>query len=108
MPALDECHDQVVHALQKQGWITRKPLALTGEDGFQIYIDIAAERPTFTGKRYIEVKCFPQHNKTQEIYIAFGQYILYRAFLVKWKVDATVYLAVPTTAYEKLLVLWLI
>jgi hypothetical protein len=103
MPALDQCHPQAVRALEKAGWtITASPLTLETplHDHFA---DIAASRSSAIGSRQIivvEVKCFPpnSHHST-ELYVAIGQYLVYRELLVLNGIDAQIYLAIPTRAY---------
>ena len=101
MPTIDECQPQVIRALEREGWIIQTPL-LTGADGFSIYIDIFASKPEASA--YIEVKCLTQQKNNQDLYNALGQYVIYRAFLVKWRQSPSLYLAVPVTAYDELFV----
>lgn len=102
MPAIDECQPQIVRALEREGWTIQTPPLLTGNDGFSIYIDIFASKEDISA--YIEVKCLTQEKTNQDLYNALGQYIIYRAFLVKWRQSASLYLAVLTTAYDELFV----
>jgi hypothetical protein len=102
--ALDRCHQQVVRALEKDGWmVAKKPTKLYSEDR-QVFIDILAERGTNGSQEQIilsEVKCFPDRNDTtREIYIAFGQYLVYRAIIAELKRQIPLYLAVPEDAYQ--------
>ena len=80
MPRLDDCHEQVVHALEKDGWnVDDKPRRLIHQERL-VFIDIQAARGTNGSRQQIllaEVKCFPDRERTtQELYIAFGQYII--------------------------------
>src|SRR6185369_6134984 len=99
---LDSCHWQVVHALEKDGWtVNPKPTRLVNEiSGMIIKVDLRAER-NVDQRIFVEVKCYPEENKTQELYISFGQYILYRTFLEKEGIDIPLYLAVPKEVYER-------
>jgi hypothetical protein len=101
MSKLDSCHYEVVHALEKQGWtVDPKPLALVDRiSAMMIRIDLYAEREE-NQRIIVEVKCYPEHNKTQELYISFGQYIMYRAFLQIRDIDAPLYLAVPKPIFD--------
>jgi hypothetical protein len=106
MPALDSCHFQVVHALRKAGWsLADKPKYIDDvETETFVYIDIEASyKPNGavgeTRQIYVEVKCFPGKNVTQEVYIALGQYLIYRALLARQAIPVPLYLAVPSTAY---------
>jgi len=69
-----------------------------------VFIDIQAAKGVNGRRQQIllaEVKCFPdRESTTQELYIAFGQYILYRALLAQEEIDLPLYLAVPLDAYE--------
>jgi hypothetical protein len=105
MPALDKCHFQVVRALQKTGWtVSEKPrYVLDEETDTFIFIDVDATQGTngaVVHRIYVEVKCFPGHNASQELYIAFGQYLIYRTLLARQAISIPFYLAVPQTAYE--------
>jgi hypothetical protein len=107
LPALDSCHFQVVRALRKDHWkVTDKPKYIDDSDSEMfVYIDIEAVQETNGGETsprqiYIEVKCFPGKNSTQEIYISLGQYLIYRALLARQEIRAPLYLAIPHTVYE--------
>ena len=105
MPAYDSCHFQMARALQKAGWIVsdRPKYIVDDETDIFIVVDIEAHLRTngAEGRRiYVEVKCFPGQNATQELYIAFGQYMLYRTLLSRQDIGVPVYLAVPQAAYE--------
>lgn len=102
MPALDDCFPQVVHALQKDGWVVgNKPeRKLFGKR--LAYIDLVARNEAQAA--YVEVKCFPSAGAggggTQEEYIAVGQYIVYRTLLETLEDSTPLYLAVPHTIFE--------
>ncbi len=102
MSKLDSCHWQVVHALEKDGWtVNPQPAQLIDElSAMIVRIDLLAEREG-NERIFVEVKCYPQHNKTQELYISFGQYILYRTFLEAEAITTPLYLAIPKTVYEE-------
>lgn len=103
MPRLDDCHEQVVHALEKDGWsVDHRPRRLIHEERL-VFIDIQAAKGVNGSRQQIllaEVKCFPDRERTtQELYIAFGQYIIYRALLAQEEINLPLYLAVPLDAY---------
>jgi XisH protein len=107
LPALDSCHAQVVRALRKAGWtIADKPKYIgDAQTETFVYIDIEAiyqgnNEIARSSTIYVEVKCFPRKNATQEVYIALGQYLIYRAILDKQAVEVQLYLAVPRTFFE--------
>jgi hypothetical protein len=104
MPALDYCHPHIVHALEKDGWVVddREVRVRTGER--TVYIDLFASRQANGSRQQIllaEIKCFPDRNSTtRDLYIAVGQYIIYRAVLDEIGDTTTLYLVVPQTVYE--------
>jgi hypothetical protein len=98
LPAKDRCQDEVVRALQKDGWqVNTKPPRLNVMDIY-VHIDLEARKPD--EHLYIEVKYFPGYNDSQELYISFGQYVIYREILAKVLPNAVLYLAVPKEVYE--------
>ena len=104
MPSFDQCHNQVIRALQKDGWrITGQqvPMKLGRR---RVFIDLRATHGA-NGSRQelalIEVKCFPDpQNTSQDIYTAIGQYILYRAMLKELELDIPLYLSIPEAIYN--------
>ena len=94
MPAIDSCQPQVIRALQKAGWtIATKTTALQATSDMPIFIDIEAFK--LDARIYVEVKCFPAANRSQELHIAFGQYVIYREVIARLRPDSVLYLAVP-------------
>jgi hypothetical protein len=72
VPVLDSCHSQIVNALRKDGWnVSPKSPYILAPD-MAIYVDIAARRSANgsgdPAEIYVEVKCLPGHNITQELY----------------------------------------
>ncbi len=100
MPTKDSCHDSVIAALRKNGWQIVDELVKIRTGDLYIEVDIEAENTN--NHLFIEVKCFPQKNKTQELHIAFGQYFLYRSILTRRRPDALLYLDVPLAVYTQL------
>jgi hypothetical protein len=105
MPALDNCQTSVIRALEKEGWqIEQAPLKLrTPERTY--FIDLEASWQQNGTKKSLllaEVKCFgDSQGITQDIYIAVGQYLTYRAVLDIRQIDVPLYLAIPLFAYEQ-------
>lgn len=99
MPALDQYHTVVRHALEKDGWtITDDPLTLrVGVD--RIHIDLAAERLIIAEKGIqriaVEIKTFAGASKIANLEDALGQYVLYRMALRRTEPGRELYLAVP-------------
>ncbi len=104
--AFDVCHEQIVRALEKDGWqVDERPRRLNLKDRV-VYIDIQAMRQVNGSRQQIllaEVKCFPDRDSTtRELYIAFGQYIIYKAMLAELDIATPLYLALPGEVYNQL------
>ena len=106
MPALDQCHEHVVHALTKAGWkVEPKPYQLLIERrGVFIDLEISGN---FAGEReqilLVEVKCFPDRTSTtRDLYTAIGQYLVYRAMLELTGNSIPLYLSVPEDIFATL------
>jgi hypothetical protein len=102
MPVNDKYHNNVVNALEKEGWqITADPMTLYIH-GQHLYVDLRAEK----GNQVIlvEIKVF-EGNLSPATYLAqsLGQYLLYQVMvgLLNWNIP--VYLAVPEAAYKGVL-----
>jgi hypothetical protein len=99
MPKEVICQPQVIVALQKDGWIITAAQIIFRRPDLYVYIDLEAKKGDVTA--YIEVKCFPGANDTNEFYAALGQYFVYREVLVIDAPNASLYLAIPTTVWNK-------
>src|SRR5712691_8924559 len=94
MPAQDTCQPKIIRALEKDGWaVTDKPPGLYAASKMPAFIDLKASKTNTA--IYVEVKCFPRANRTQELHIAFGQYLIYREVLARLLPNTSLYLAVP-------------
>ena len=104
MPALDNCHEQVVNALKKAGWIITRTSKYFRIKKRTIFIDIEAQQNNNGHSQEIllvEVKCFADKDTlTQELYAAIGQYLVYRTILTELANSATLYLSVPSKIYD--------
>lgn len=101
MPALDNCHPQVVRALEKEGWVVSpKPYRLTFGERPYLFIDILAQHDD-SRIIIVEVKCF-NDNQLNDLYIAVGQYLIYRSLLRAKNISDPLYLAIPQDIYESL------
>ena len=105
MAAKDIFHDNVVHALQKDGWIvTNEPLSLKVSET-DLFIDIGAERFIAASKGReriaVEVKSFIKLSAVQDLKEAVGQFIIYEDALRLSPVNAdrVLYLAVRDETY---------
>jgi XisH protein len=100
MPALDACHPHIAHALQKAGWtVSPVPHAIRAPGRrYPLLADIRASR----GQEEIiivEVKCFLD-DPLVELYMAIGQYMVYRSLLQQSPRRPPLYLAIPNYAYH--------
>jgi hypothetical protein len=99
MPAKDVYHNQVRHALTKDGWtITHDPLRLSWGRK-DVYIDLGAERILAAEKQHIqiavEIKSFIGPSDMYDLEHALGQFVLYQSILKRREPNRTLYLAVP-------------
>lgn len=106
MSRLDVCHNQVVNALQKDGWaVDQFPFVLVTETR-RAFVDIRAVRKNNGHDEQIllaEVKCFTQRNsRSSDLYTAIGQYLVYRTMLIENNLIMPLYLAVPDDIYDEL------
>lgn len=103
MTAKDMIHDNVKHALIKDGWIiTHDPYTIEFEQEF-LYADLAAERVLAAEKGnekiVVEIKSFVGHSTIQDFKSALGQYILYLPILAKIAPEYKLYLAIGRDVY---------
>jgi hypothetical protein len=104
MPARDLFHDQVKHALIKDGWtITDDPLHIKWRKK-NLYVDLGAERLLAAEKAErriaVEIKSFVGRSDIADLEAALGQFVLYQTLLAKTSPERTLYLAVHATAFE--------
>jgi hypothetical protein len=104
VPKLDQCHYQIVRALQKAGWsVSPNPYVLRVERR-RLYIDIYAQMIQPEQPRRIivvEAKCFTDvKDEVNEFYTTVGQYLTYRGLLEQIGETIDLYLAIPLRAYE--------
>jgi hypothetical protein len=94
MPAIDQCHQQVVRALEKEGRVVApKPYTLpVPASSYPLFVDIEAHQVSAGEDKAIllvEIRCFSDESAaTTDLYIALGQYIVYRSLLRQNRVDA--------------------
>lgn len=103
MPAIDLCHLQVVHALEKAGWvIVASPLTLETSIN-DLFVDILASLVSENETQRIivvEIKCFTDtSSQMNDLYVAIGQYLVYRDLLAANGITDSLYLAIPSKAY---------
>jgi len=106
MPAKDIYHDTVKQALVKDGWtITHDPLRLQW-GAKDMYVDLGAERLLAAEKAghkiAVEVKSFIGPSEIEDLKIALGQFVLYRAVMQHTEPDRELYLAVRQATYSAL------
>src|SRR5579871_3533838 len=107
MPARDKYHNIVRHALLRDGWtITHDPyrIAIAMK---RVEIDLGAEQAIAAEKEHrkiaVEIKSFLGDSELNELENALGQYSLYRLMLLKREPERVLYLAVPHTLRDFLL-----
>lgn len=104
MPAIDQCEEQVVRALEKSGWlVTHQPFAIRinkSRAGY-VYADLRLRQKTDNQTIIVvEVKCFAStRTQLDEFYQAVGQYVSYRNALTINGMQLPVYLSVPSSVY---------
>ncbi len=104
MPAIDQCQEKIVRALQKEGWqVVRAPLRVQ-VDLRVACIDVEMSRGVNGSRELLllaEIKCLSGEDaNTAELYEALGQYLVYRAMIFERKLPHSVYLAVPEGAFD--------
>ena len=104
--AFDVCHEQIVRALEKAGWRVEEESVQLSVEERTVFIDIRA-RLDADGNTlqvlFVEVKCFPDKDRmTTEIYIALGQYMVYRTMLDQLGISFPLYLAVPGAIFTRI------
>ena len=104
MPAFDQCHGQVVRALEKDGWVIESQPVMYLIGRRRVFVDLQARRQVNgSGQQVmlVEVKCFPDPDSTtHELYAAIGQYIMYRAILKELAINVSLYLSIPEEVFE--------
>jgi hypothetical protein len=103
MPAYDQCHHQVVRALQKDGWQIMGQHVTLVAGKRKVHVDLRIQRGR-NGTReevfLLEVKCFPERSSwADELYTAIGQYLIYHAMLETLEQDWPLFLSIPTAVY---------
>lgn len=106
MPARDRYHDQVIHALIKDGWtITHDPLRL--QWGVKdMYVDLRAEQLLAAEKGpvkiAVEIKSFVGLSEMDDLEKAVGQFVVYHDVLSNIEPDRILYLAVNEVIFVDL------
>ncbi len=104
MAKRDLYHNQVKHALIKDGWtITHDPFTLQRRRK-NLYADLGAERLISAEKGHkkivVEIKSFLGKSDVKDLEQALGQYVLYRQLLNEAEPERILYLAVSTKVYK--------
>jgi hypothetical protein len=104
MPAYDRYHDEVRHALEKDGWtITDDPYTIDYKD-VTVYADLGAEKflAAEQGNRKIvvEIKSFVKKSLIQDLKDMLGSYDMYAGFLEVVDPERQLYMAISKVIYE--------
>lgn len=106
MPPRDSCHDAVVKALIKDGWIVTHDPYTVDWKGKTLFIDLGAERMIAAERGSVriavEIKCFIGPSPVADFEQALGQFGLYDGVLSVVDPDRVVYLAVPDDVVSEL------
>ena len=106
MPAKDIYHNNVITALEKDGWtITNDPLPLKiGER--TLSVDMGTEKlfaAENQGRKIaVRVKSFVSASPVHDLEQAVGQYILYEDILEQSEPERIIYLAIRTEVYAQI------
>ena len=105
MSARDFYHNNVIKALQKDGWvITHDPYRIKLSKGRNLFVDLGAERLIAAQKDLqkieVEIKSFRSPSDMKDPEDALGQFILYDRLLARYDPDRTLYLAIPDTVRQ--------
>jgi hypothetical protein len=104
VPALDQCHPQVVHALEKAGWrVVFAPYVIHVDDKRAFADMILSKGTNGTSEQMIvlEVKCFPAGRAfTHELYNALGQYLVYREMMRLDNAVVPLFLSIPIEVFN--------
>lgn len=104
--ARDRFHDAVRRALEKNQWtITADPYIIR-LDYTAVEIDLAAEQllaaETAERKIAVEIKSFLGPSRIYDFHLALGQFLTYRLAMAHDDPERSLYLAVPSDAYEQI------
>jgi hypothetical protein len=103
MPAKDKYHDQIISALQRDGWTIEAEHYHISIGTMGIFPDILASRGE-QQKILVEIKGFyDRYSFTAQFAEAVGKYLLYRDAIDLVGLQMPVYIAVPQSAWETLL-----
>ncbi len=98
MSQLDKCHQQVLNALAKEGWVLRKNQVYLAYRQRIVYIDAVMVRSWDRELILIEIKCITD-DMTTEVYAAIGQYLIYRE-MIRLRSEGELFLAIPTVGFD--------
>jgi hypothetical protein len=103
--ARDKYHKHVRNSLENDGWtITHDPYRFRYLSSKDQEVDLGAEKNLIgaakgSEKIAVEVKSFLDDSVLQDIYKAFGQYLIYSSGLEEVEPDRTLYLAIPEEVF---------
>jgi Holliday junction resolvase-like predicted endonuclease len=91
MPAIDKCEENIIKALEKEGWdVLDKPYQIKFAKKRYVYADLGLINRDNEKIIIVEVKCFPSA-PLDSFYGAVGQYISYRLMLKRDLIDSEIF-----------------
>ncbi len=103
MPQRDLYHNQVKHALVKEGWkVTHDPFTIEFKN-VRLFADLAAEKIIDAKTEQaivVEIKVFNSLSLITELEKTIGQYNIYRLFLKLNNNERKLFLAISQTVYK--------
>lgn len=104
MAAKDVFHNAVKVGLEKENWMITDDPYKVQVGGFEMYVDLAAERILAAEKQgqkiAVEIKSFINPSAISEFHTAIGQFLNYQVALEEQEPDRILYLAVPQGSYK--------
>ncbi len=101
MPAKDRYHETVKRALIKEGCTIEAEQVYLSDNVRHVWVDLGIHRNATEALILIEIKGFERPASLLDALMdALGQYAVYKAMLDYLEMNALLYLAIPTQAFE--------
>lgn len=102
MPAKDDFHSSIIHALAKEGWGRIRENYAIRVLSKRVWIDLRAEKEDGSATIFVEIKDFDNPSAVVTLRDAVGQYVLYRAAIKYARLNIPIFLAVPQSAFDEI------